>query len=147
MEKSTNKVLAGIVALVVAIAALVATVGNRPVAQIDRSKPEGVVQAYLQAVLARDFDQAATYFATTSTCTADNLVAAYIPENATVSLGEVTVTASSANVTVSVEISSGEPLGSRYTETHTYRLVTGAPDNTWKLTGTPWPLYDCGVLK
>lgn len=145
MDKTTNRVLAGIVAVVFVIAAVVMVMGGRPVTQLDKSKPEGVVQAYLQATLARDFEQAASYLAADSLCKADYFSQTYIPESAQVSLTSVSASATTATVTVSVDISNNDPFGSSYQEPHSYRLAKAG--DTWALTGSPWPLYDCGVMK
>ena len=128
------------VIVVLAVVALVFSVG-RNVTEYDDSSPEGVAQSYLTAAFDGDFDRAAEFFETGSTCDADDLDRAFIQDNARISLADVAVEADRARVRIAVEIPSGSPLGGYYSEDHTLRLVlTG---DQWRLTGIPWPLYDC----
>ena len=145
MDKTTNRILGVIVAVILLVAAIAVAVGSRPVAKIDPSKAEGVVQAYLTAVLERNFDEAARYFAADSPCKAEFFTQTWIPESAQVSLVNVSTSGSATTVTVTAEIPSGDPFGGSYQEQHSFRLTPSG--ETWALVGSPWPLYDCGVMK
>jgi Tfp pilus assembly protein PilE len=145
MDKSTNRALGAVVAVILVIASIVVAVGSRPVAKIDTSKAEGVVQAYLTAVMDRNFDEAATYFAADSACKAEFFTQTWVPENAQISLVSVTNSATATTVTVTADIPSGDPFGGSYQERHSFRLTPSGP--TWRLAGSPWPLYDCGAMK
>ena len=145
MNPKSNKVLLAIAGVVVVVIAVTAWLAGRPVAQIDDSKPEGVVQAFVKASLARDFTSAATYLDPSSPCTLADFDIAGIPSTARVDLQKVTATADAATVDVQVRQGSGGLLDSGYTEVHTYRVtkVKGA----WKLAGSPWPLNYCQKSK
>lgn len=130
-----------IIALViVAVVVLVLSFGRR-VDTYDSKTPEGAAQAYLNATFEGDFDRAATFLEPTSDCDAADLDRAYLQNNARISLVETVTEASRSRVRISVEVSSGGPLGGVYREEHTLRLVESG--GQWLLTGVPWPLYDC----
>jgi hypothetical protein len=135
-------ILSVVTAVIVALAvvALVFSVGSN-VTDYDDSSPEGVAQSYLTASFDGDFDRAAEFFETGSTCDADDLDRAFIQDSVRISLVEVSVDGDRARVRISAEIPSGGPLGGFYGEEHTLRLVR--IDDQWRLTGVPWPLYDC----
>jgi hypothetical protein len=59
-----------------------------------------------------------------------------------IGLSDATSTETSAKVTVTIETSNGDPFGGSYSETQTFRLVK--EDSGWKITGIPWPTYECG---
>ena len=146
MKWSPNRVLAIIVGalLVLAVVIVVLTTG-RNVKTYDLAQPEGVAQAYLQAVFAGDFDEAASYFEPGSECDASDLDRAFIQENVRISLAGVSGDAERSAVRIVADIPNGGPFGGYYEERHTLRLVF--VDDVWKLTGIPWPLYDCSSSK
>ena len=146
MKWSPNRVLAIVVAvlLVLTVAIVILTTG-RNVKTYDLALPEGVAQAYLQAVFAGDFDVAAGYFEPDSDCDASDLDRAFIQENVRISLAGVSGDAERSAVRIAADIPNGGPFGGVYEERHTLRLVF--VDDVWKLTGIPWPLYDCALPK
>jgi hypothetical protein len=141
-EKRANRVL-GIVLVAIAIVALVAVLAvKEPTAQLDKDSPEGVVQQYLTAVTEKDFNQAMNYLASDSKCTIQDFERAYVQDSLRIGLSDLTTTANSASVTVRIETSNGDPFGSSYSESQTFRLTKD--DSGWKITGIPWPTYECG---
>lgn len=141
-EKRANKVL-GIVLAVIAAVALIAVLAlKEPIAELDKGTPEGAVQQYLDAVTDRDFDQALTYLVSDSKCTVEDFDRAYIQDSLRIGLSEVSPTESTAVVTVSIQYSNGDPFGGTYSEDQNFRLVK--TDAGWKISGIPWPTYECG---
>jgi hypothetical protein len=108
----------------------------------DSATPEGVVQAYLSAVIDGDHDGAARFLAAESPCSVADLDRAYLPQGVRVALRETQVTADTARVAVSVATPSGDPFGSENFEKHTFRLIRSG--GTWLVLGEPWPMSDCG---
>lgn len=145
MRWSPNRVLAVVVGvlLLVALAVVSLTVG-RGVTTYDITEPEGVAQAYLQAAFDGDFDEAATFFEPESDCDATDLDRAFLQNDVRISLAGVDTDDERATVRVTADIPDGGPFGGYYEERHTLRLVR--VDEDWKLTGIPWPLYDCMTL-
>lgn len=143
---SPNRVLLLIVGVLglITVVVLALTVG-RNVEQFELGTPEGVAQAYLKAAFDGDFDEAASYFAIDSECDATDLDRAFLQEDVRVSLVEVTTTGDKGTVRINAEIADGSPFGGYYEEQHSLRVVR--EDNSWKLTGIPWPLYDCSNSK
>jgi hypothetical protein len=140
-----NRILSFVV-LVVAVIGVVAGVlmATRDVPTYDRRTPEGVVQAYLTAVIDGDHDAAVAFLAEESSCTVDDLDRASVPEGVRIVLRDTRVDGDAAQVEVDVALPSGGPLGgSETTERHTFRLRQA--DGDWRITGRPWPMYDCGV--
>lgn len=136
-------VIVGVLGLIT-VAVLALTVG-RSVEEFDLDSPEGVAQAYLKAAFDGDFDEAASFFGTDSECDATDLDRAFIQEDVRVSLIEVTTTADKSTVRINAEIADGSPFGGYFEEQHSLRVVR--EDDMWKLTGIPWPLYDCNNSK
>ncbi len=142
MTWGPNRVLAVVVGVLVlvAIAVISLTVG-RGVTTYDITQPEGVAQAYLQAAFDGDFDEAATFFEPDSECDASDLDRAYIQNGVRISLSGVDGDAERSTVRITADVPNGGPFGGYYEERHTLRLIF--VDDLWKLTGIPWPLYDC----
>lgn len=141
-EKRANRILGIVIAIISIVALVVILAVKEPTAQLDKDTPEGVVQQYLTAATDRDFNQAMTFLASDSKCTVDDFDRAYIQDSLRIGLSETTSTATSAKVVVKIETSNGDPFGGSYTETQTFRLVKD--DSGWKITGIPWPTYECG---
>ena len=140
-EKRANKVL-GIVLAVIAVVALIAVLAlKEPVAELDKNTPEGAVQQYLSAVTDRDFNQALTFLSADTTCTVEDFDRAYIQDSIRIGLSETSTAETTAVVTVSIQYSNGDPFGGTYSEDRNFRLVK--TDTGWKITGVPWPTYEC----
>ena len=141
-EKRANKVLGILLAVIAIVAVIVVLSVNEPVAQLDKDSPEGTVQQYLGAITDKDFSQAMDYLESDSKCTIQDFERAYIQDSLRIGLSDLTTTADSASVTVKIETSSGDPFGGSYSETQTFTLTK--EESGWKVTGIPWPTYECG---
>ena len=141
-EKRANRVLGIVVAAIAIVALIVVFAVKEPTAELDKGSPEGVVQQYLNAAIDKDFDQAKSFLASDTKCTAEDFDRAYIQDSIRIGLSDATSTETSAKVTVTIETSNGYPFGGSYAETQTFRLVK--EDSGWKITGIPWPTYECG---
>lgn len=144
-SKSPNRILGIIVALIALASVLVVVISlNKPVQDFDQNSPEGVVQSYLLDIFDGKYDSAVNYLEANTKCEASDLDRAFVPKNVRINLLEVMIDDSSARVKFQIETPSGAPLDSYYTEEQVIRLVKENQD--WKITGIPWPLYDCGIL-
>jgi hypothetical protein len=141
-EKRANRVLGIVVAAIAIIAVIVVLAVKEPTAELDEGSPEAAVQQYLSSITERDFSQAMVSLASDSKCTLQDLDRAYIQDSLRIGLSDISSTDSTASVTVKIEVSNGDPFGSTYSETQTFRLMKD--DSGWKLTGIPWPMYECG---
>lgn len=141
-ENRANRVLGIVIATIAVVALIVVLAVKQPTAELDEGSPEAAVQQYLSAITERDFSQAMVSLASDSKCTLQDLDRAYIQDSLRIGLSDISSTDSTASVTVKIEVSNGEPFGSTYSETQTFRLIKD--DSGWKLTGIPWPMYECG---
>ena len=143
MTRHPNRILAlvlGVVVVVAAVAVLVAA--NREPQTYDHGTPQGVVQAYLEAVVAGDHAEAAGYLAPGGSCGIEDLDQSSVPEGIRVVLRDTEVDGDRAQVEVDVVTSSGDLFGgSERSERHTFRLGRSGQD--WLVQGVPWPMYDC----
>jgi hypothetical protein len=142
-EKRANRVLGIVVAALAAVALIVVLASRQSTTQLDEGSPEAAVQQYLQAVSDRNFDQALEFLSEDSKCTVEDFDRAYIQESLRIGLAESSANQETAVVTVSIQSSNGDPFGGTYTEERNFRLVNA--DGEWKITGTPWPNYECGM--
>lgn len=143
-KKNPNVVLAIIVALIFGISIIVVAISsNRPVAEFEEATPESVTQSYLVAVFDGNYDLASEYIESDSNCDASDLDRTYFDKNARVDLLDVDITEDRARVKVVIEFPTGDPFNNYYTEETVFRLIE--MDGQWKITGIPWPLYDCGL--
>jgi hypothetical protein len=144
VNRGPNRVLLivlAVVAVVVAAAAIVSAA--RETRHYDRGTPEGVVQAYLIALVDRDQEEAAELLADDSPCTVEDLDLAIIGDDVRVVLRDTETEDDSARVDVDVVIDSGQVFGgSEWTEQQTFRLIRDG--DAWRITGTPWPMFECG---
>ena len=132
-------------ALVVLVAAGVVVGVLRDPVLLDPQTPEGTVQAYVQAVLDGDWNDARAHLADDleAECTAVDFRRAWIPDSLTATLDDVRVDGDEAEVVVRLRTAAEPtPFGERYEATETFDLIR--EDTTWRLTGQPWPVYDCG---
>ena len=136
--------LLGVVVAAAVVAALAASLyaASRPPRTLDRSTPQGVVQAYVTAVLDGDHATAATFLDPDVGCAAVDLDRTFTPRSVRVDLVETQVSGDSARVRVSVTFDAGaDPLSGSPGEDHVFRLVR--TPSGWLLSGIPWPLYTC----
>lgn len=136
--------LAVVVAVIVVAALVTALLTSRDPARLAPGTPEAAVQDYLDAVLDRDNETAAAMLAPESECDLDDLDQAYLDEDVRASLREVEVSGSTARVDVAITTGAGGLIPSRWTEEHTFRLRRTGDE--WLITGSPWPLFDCGMV-
>jgi hypothetical protein len=141
-EKRANRVLGIVIASIAIVALIVVLAVKEPTAELDEGSPEGVVQQYLNAAIDKNFDQAKSFLASDTKCTADDFDRAYIQNSIRIGLSDATSTEVSAKVTITIETSNGDPFGGSYSESQTFRLVKEG--SGWKITGIPWPTYECG---
>ena len=138
---------AGVIVAVLIVGAVVGGLRNPDVLPAD--SPQGVVQAYLQALFDRDFAQAREYLDSeaAAACTAAAYRDAWIPESLTASLDEISVDGTTAEVTVRLRsVTAPGPFSSgAYSSLETFTLQR--QDDQWRITGDPWPIWDCGVPK
>lgn len=136
--------LVGVVAVALVAGALAGAL--REPAALDPGSPEGVVQAYVSAVLDRDYPTAAEYLSaeTAERCEPRGFEDAYVAEGLTATLEDVSVDGDEAVVRVRMREPAGPPLlggGGGITSEERFLLVV--EDGDWKLTEQPWPLFWC----
>lgn len=110
----------------------------------EAGSPEATVQAYLQAMVDRDNDQALSYFEPTTKCDSSDLDRQYISPDLTVDLIESSTTGDRAQVKIRIRYSNDDLFGG-WSEDHTIALTK--LEDQWRLAGTPWPLYECHGVK
>lgn len=143
MKSSTLRSLLALVALV-AVAALVFIASRSDTAQFESGSPEATVQSYLQAMIERDNDRALSYLTSDTRCDSSDLDRQYLSPDLTVDLITSTTTGDRAQVKVRARYSSDDLFGG-WSEDHTIGLTRIG--GVWKITGVPWPLYDCDGIK
>jgi hypothetical protein len=124
---------------VVVVIALVAVGLSREPAELDPDSPEGAVQAYIQALSAGDFDEAATYWATDGCLPPSNVPTAGAPD-VSASLVSVDDNDRQATVVVRLTENSTDPLSGLYEYEEWFMLVN--EDGAWKISQPSWPYYD-----
>jgi hypothetical protein len=73
----------------------------------------------------------------------EDLDQAAIGDDVRVILRDTETEGDSASVDVEVVMNSGAVFGAaEWTERHTFRLVSEG--DAWRITGTPWPMFECG---
>lgn len=128
----------------IAVTALVFIASRSDTTQFESGSPEATVQSYLQAMVDRDNDRALSYFASDTKCDSSDLDRQYVSPDLTVDLMDSKVTADRAQVKIRIRYSNDDLFGG-WSEDHTIGLSRIA--GTWKITGIPWPLYECDGVK
>jgi hypothetical protein len=148
MATRPDRVLALLVGAIVFLAVVAGVVvANRSAPDVDPGTPEGVVQQYLQAVVDGDYPAAADLLAPSSGCDLSDVSAAYAPGSAQVVLKDTAVDGDRAVVTVDVTEGAGDDLFGSSGYSHTERVTVVRDDGAWKIAGSTWLLYSCGVTK
>lgn len=133
----------GAVVLVALIAGAVAGAMRDPL-QLDADSPEGAVQRYVQTVIDRDLDEAAGFMSEDlrEECRQE-LVAAWVPENLTVTLEDVERGEGSATVVLEMrETRNGVLMGpSEFSFEQRFRLEQSG--GAWVISEPPWPVQYC----
>lgn len=137
--------LAAVVAVLVVAALVTAVLSRRDAVEPADGAPEATVQQYVEAVLDHDSEAAVGLLAPDSPCDVEDLDHAYVDDDLRVSLEDVEVSGTAARVDVTITSGSGGLFPSEWTDAATFRLVRTGGE--WRITGSPWPLFDCGVLR
>ncbi|WP_165368565.1 hypothetical protein [Serinicoccus sediminis] len=154
-NRATRLLLAAVGALVaLAVVAAVVSVVREP-SQQPSGSPGRAVQDYVQAVHDRDYEAAADLLAPSSECTTADLEQGFVDRDARIVLVETEVDGgsdddgvgapqgSTARVTIEIVRGDDGPVQvEEWAEEHVLRLERVA--DGWRLTGSPWPAYDCG---
>jgi len=145
MRLSANRMLALVVGVVVILGIVVASLASSwTVSKRDPASPEGVVQAYLSAIVAHDAVAARAQLETTTPCTTENFQQVYFDNASRVDLVDVSTTGDRSTVHVRIEHGNGDPFGGTWTEEQFFELIRTA--GSWRITGMPYPVYNCGVV-
>jgi hypothetical protein len=143
-----NRVLAALVGAVVLVAVVAGVVvANRTPPQFDPHTPQGVVQAYLKAVLDGDHSRAADLLSPSSGCGESDLALAAVPESARIVLDDAVVDGDRAVVTVKVTEGSGDELFGSSAYTHSERITLQRDAGVWQIAESPWLLSGCTAGK
>lgn len=102
--------------------------------------PEATVQAFFKSLSERDSEGALQYFVADTPCELFELDRQSLSQEITIDLVESEITGDSAKVKVRIRYSSNDMV-SGWKEDQVIRLEKES--GNWRITGTPWPLYDC----
>ena len=145
IRKSVNFYLGIVIAAVLVIALIVAVASNNSTKTLSAGSPERVVQEFLQSLNDGRNDVAVKLLSTDSTCSIQDLDRASRWPSAQISLVDSQMTGNTAVVRVSLQRDMNAMMDTSSDEELTYRLVRIS--NQWRISGIPWPLYDCGGVK
>lgn len=126
------------------IGALLLVASRSENGKFEAGSPEAVVQSYLQAMIDRDNDRALSYFEPTTKCDSSDLDRQYISPDLTVDLLDTSVTGERAQVKIRIRYSNDDLFGG-WSENHAIGL--SKVNGMWRISGTPWPLYECDGVK
>ena len=139
-----NKILLLVFGTVIVLTLIVVIISSRKgIEKWEPTTPQGVVQAYLTALINGDTDKAFVHLDPESKCDLQDLDRSYIAERIRISLSKSQIVGDRASITVTAEVPTGDPFSNFMTESHTLRLAQ--TEGNWKLIGVPWPMYDCEV--
>lgn len=144
MPVRANAVLAaavGGIAVLAVVAGVVAA--TREPAELDPGSPEGVVQEYLSAIAREDITAAAELLVDDSSCDVSDLAATYLPPGMRATLLDTDVDGGSAVVRVEITESFDDGPFAADGYSHVERLLLEREGSSWRLTGSPWPIYGC----
>ena len=145
IKKSVNFYLGIVIAAVLLIALMVAIASSGSTKTLQAGSPERIVQEFLQSLNDGRNDVAAKFLASDSSCSIQDIDRAYHWPTAEISLLESQITGNTSVVRVSVQQDPTAMMDTSSGEEVTYRLVRTS--NQWRISGIPWPLYDCGGVK
>jgi hypothetical protein len=145
VRKSANLYLGIVIALILIIAVIVAVTSSNSTKTLSIGSPEKVVQEYLVALNEGRNDLAFKLLASDSSCSIQDLDRAYHSPDAETSLLESKATENTAVVRVSIQYDPYTIIDGSSGEEQTYRLIK--EDGQWRISGIPWPLWDCGGAK
>ena len=130
--------------IVVLIAALVFIASRGGSSRFDAGSPEATVQSYLQAMVDRDNDRALIYFEPETKCDASDLDRQYLSPDLTADLLDSSITGDRAQVKIRIRYADNDLFGG-WSEDHSIGLTRIS--GMWKITGVPWPLFECDGVK
>ena len=145
IRKSVNFYLGIVITCILVLAIIVAITSNNSTNTLSLGTPEKVVQEYLLALNEGRNDLALKLLASDSSCSIQDIDRAYHWPAAETSLLESKTTGNTAVVRVSVQRDPNAIMDTSSGEELTYRLIKEA--GQWRISGIPWPLYDCGGIK
>jgi len=102
--------------------------------------PEATVQGFFKSLSERDSEGALRYFVSDTPCELFELDRQSLSQEITIDLVESEITGDSAKVKVRIRYSSNDMV-SGWKEDQVIRLDKEL--GNWRITGIPWPLYDC----
>lgn len=142
MSRSADRVLVGVVVLVLVLGAGVAWIAaGRAPAHYEAGTPEAAAQQFLAAALDGDHEAVADMLVDGG-CSPVDLARTYVPDSARVVLVRTTARDDRASVRVAVTEGSGalfDTGGWTHEEVVSLVLV----DGTWRVDPASWPLYEC----
>lgn len=144
-RKSTNLYLGLVVSIVLIIALIAAIATDNSSKTLSAGSPERVVQEYLQAINDGRNDLAAKLLARDSSCTIQDIDRAWRSPSSQIALLESRKTGDTAVVRISLQRDANALMDPSSDEEFIYRLVKES--NEWRISGIPWPLYDCSGIK
>lgn len=146
VRRNANFYLAVLVATIFAIALIFAISSGSNVKTLQSGTPEATIQSYLKALNDGRNEDGSSYFSTSSKCSVEDIDRAYVDRNALIIFDKTTFTSDdSAIVYISIQRNDAPLMADPYTESQNYRLIKEA--GAWKISGIPWPLYECGVYR
>lgn len=144
----SSTVLATLVGAVVILAVAAGlVVANREPQALDPTSPEGVVQAYLEAVIDGDVDEAFALVSPAAGCDVSDVATGYLPESVRVVVLETEVDGDEAVVRVKVTENPGNGLFEDSGYAHEERISLRRTDGTWQIEASSWLLFGCIVGK
>jgi hypothetical protein len=140
-------ILGGVLAVALVVGAVAGAL--RDPETLARNTPQGVVQAYLQALFDDDRAAAREWLSedTAARCTASDYREAWVEESMTATLEDVDARGEAVEVRVRLRTVSGPgPFGAGgFTSTETFTLVEEG--GQWRIADDPWPVFACGGMR
>lgn len=144
IKKTANFYLGIVIVLVVLISFIAAVATNNSTKTLNTGSPERVVQEFLQSINDGRNDLAIKFLSSDSTCSIQDLDRAWPWPTAQISLLDSQITGNTAVVRVALQRDSSAFMDTSSEEELMYRLVRDS--DQWRISGIPWPLYDCGGI-
>lgn len=123
----------------VAVVALVVIGLNRSPDQFDPASPEGTVQSYVAALVAGDFESAATFWAEDD-CLPASIEPTEGAPDISATLVSVDENDAEATVVIGITNNASDPLNGIYEYQEWFTLVKD--EGGWKIRQPSWPYYD-----
>lgn len=144
-RKSTNLYLGIVISTLLVIALIAAVATNNSTKTLSAGTPERVVQEFLEAINDGRNDLAVKLLASDSSCTIQDIDRAWRSPSGQIALLESKITGDTAVVRISLQRDPDAMMDISSDEEFMYRLIKELKQ--WRITGIPWPLYDCGGTK